>query len=740
MNDEIKTATRKDTAMTETRPRVGPANSHLWHTPWRLAVIALLVLTAALLIFATRAEAGTYSVAQCTQSQHHPNTFQQAVGWANGSFFITGNCNGGPFDRNIYITPDGSTCCFHQGALAYTAPWGTLFTYAAVDATMEPSGGNWPQLYYENNDNTGFYLIHNGSSGGVEQLLQGGPDGAGRERFVLRLICTTGGSCGDTGYAGMTNIRLELTDYSAPAIGTVSGSLFSGAWLRGPGNAAFASPVDAGSGVRRTYLAINGTTVADQTLPCDSIGSNYHRTLTPCQAESNSEGLNGMPRSTSFTGVNLSQGQYPEGTNSVALCAQDLATTRGVPNESCHTVQLRIDNVAPTSPTPLNLSGSPGWNAVNDFDVSWSNPTQTGDVSPLSSTHYRIQGQAYDSGDVEVALTNQLNNLAVPAIGEYTLEVWAEDGAGNHNPASARTVQLKFDDTVPQPSEAFYNGWVRRNDFPLHGRVGASRRADRARQGSPAMRSRLTTTPRVIRVQRPPTRCRRARSTEVTNGGGINDLAEVIENYPEGAGHYIHVVPVSGAGVKAGQIKHTPMPVDRTDPVSRIQGVPDGWVNRNVSLTVNASDPLSGMVAERNFTPDPQPETVISVDGNETVDPDASVSTTISGEGVHQIAFFARDLAGNENDGAGPNNPPGTAIVRIDKTLPIVGFQNDESINDPTLIKAPTQDGLSGVVSGLIELQEARPRERGRRRFRGRRVAVAADRSGRRPSRGSGPG
>jgi hypothetical protein len=572
-----------------------------------------------------------------------------------------------------------------------------------VDATFL-DGSNTPQLHFDNSDNSGFQMVYSGGTSGSQQIGSGAA-GAGRERYVMRLMCHRAAGCSTTGYAGVTNVRFEVTDYSAPIVGSVGGSLFNGAWLRGTGHTASGSPYDYGSGVRRSYVTIDGNLVGDQMLACDSLsGTSYHRTLSPCQAASSSEGLNGVPRPVSFSGVNLAQGQFSEGTHTVALCAEDLAHV-GTPNASCSSAALRIDNIAPATPSGLTVAGGEDWRATNDFDVSWTNPAQPGDVAPLASTHYRLTSSAgYNSGDNEVGLTNALNNLTVPTDGEYTLEVWAEDAAGNASAANSRTVQLRFDDTVPPESEAEYNGWVRRADFPYTvrwDRVEVGALGPSGLEGYAVTVTDVANSDPCVTAGHPAPTCA---DSEVTNPGGIDDLTEVIENAPEG-GAYIHVAPVTGAGVKAAAVKHTPMPVDQTDPVSAISGVPSAeWVNTDVTLTVNATDSLSGMVPEVR-TGDPQPQTTIAVDGQPFSDPDAAVTRTISTEGVHRVSYWASDLAGNENDGAGANNAPGTATVRIDKTAPLVAFQNAESVNDPSLIKAPTQDALSGVESGRIELR-----------------------------------
>ena len=65
------------------------------------------------------------------------------------------------------------------------------------------------------------------------------------------------------------------------------------------------------------------------------------------------------------------------------------------------------------------------------------------------------------------------------------------------------------------------------------------------------------------------------------------------------------------------------------------------------------------MIPVPPYPVDPQPRTCIQVDGGAAdCEPDADISRVISAEGDHNIAYFARDLAGNENSGqADPQYP-----------------------------------------------------------------------------------
>jgi hypothetical protein len=152
---------------------------------------------------------------------------------------------------------------------------------------------------------------------------------------------------------------------------------------------------------------------------------------------------------------------------------------------------------------------------------------------------------------------------------------------------------------------------------------------------------------------------------------------------------------------------HVEIRADRTDPIAQLLGAPAGWTSEPPTLVVQATDALSGMQPAQND--DGQPRTALRVDEGPIVsDPDNEVVHVLTEEGDHQVRYWARDLAGNENDGdpggngLPANNQPGVARVKLDMTPPTAGFANAQDPADPELVRAHVSDGLSGVVRGQI--------------------------------------
>ncbi|HET8863097.1 MAG TPA: hypothetical protein VFM94_07595, partial [Solirubrobacterales bacterium] len=347
---------------------------------------------------------------------------------------------------------------------------------------------------------------------------------------------------------------------------------------------------------------------------------------------------------------------------------------------------------SPPRPADLRVAGRGDWRAVNSFVLSWVHPA---DQAPaLVATRYRVrnpQGVSIRedlrhgvSGGVEVT---------VPKIpGSYGVELWFEDADGKQGPAA--TTSLRFDDVRP-PAVALARTpeWIGRTALPLRVRIarllgqappsgilGYAARIDRAPFGLPCQAA---------------DRCTDA---ETDLRGGIDDDELTVASLPEGTS-YLHAVAVSGSGMKSATSAHATLRVDLTDPVTRLGGAPAGWTNRAVSLTATATDALSGMAAGDSEQP---AFTAIRVDrGSPALSAGASTSTRVISEGEHLIEYYARDVAGNVDDGASSNgvanHPPRTTLVRIDRGPPTLSFGNSEDPRDPDLLRAWIGDALSGA-------------------------------------------
>ncbi len=332
------------------------------------------------------------------------------------------------------------------------------------------------------------------------------------------------------------------------------------------------------------------------------------------------------------------------------------------------------------------------WHPDNRFSLSWTSPAPG--IPALTATRYRIRDpQGTTIGESRLGwIGDGIGPLIVPAIpGAYSAEVWFEDAGGEQGPAT--TVPLRFDDVRPAASEPQpVAGWIGRTAFPLRVRLG--------HPPSPLPLSGIRGYAIAIDTAPGGGACvaaDRCSDAETTLRGGVASDELEIGTLPEGTS-YLHAVAVSGSGMKSTRSGWTVLRADTTDPVTQLTGLPPGWTNRAVRLTASAADTGSGMVGDGQG---PAPFTAIQVDGGApSIGPGGTATASVVDEGVHRIAYYARDLAGNVNDGAETNGiadrAPRTASVKIDRTPPSVAFANAEDPRDPELLRVRIADRLAG--------------------------------------------
>ncbi|HEX5762354.1 MAG TPA: hypothetical protein VFY04_04455 [Solirubrobacterales bacterium] len=359
---------------------------------------------------------------------------------------------------------------------------------------------------------------------------------------------------------------------------------------------------------------------------------------------------------------------------------------------ACYLALAASAGAAPAPPADLSVDGGQEtWRSSRVFRLLWSNPP----ASPaVSAVHYRVK-----NADGTIVLgparvpwpTSDIDGIEVPdQPGAYTAEVWLEDAAGQRSGPAAAT--LRFDDRPPGATTPLTaSRWIGRAAFPLPIRL--------SRPGQvPVSGIRGYAVSIAPETNRPPCAAAgRCAEQEIDLHGGIDADTYLVPELPEGT-NYVRAVSVSNSGVASLVSNPVPLQVDKTYPTTTVSGIPSGWTNRPVELTAIAFDGGSGMLNEGDGA---EPFTAISVDEATPVTAaGAAVTTTIAVEGTHRIASYARDVAGNVNDGGSTNgiaNPsPSRAVVRIDRTAPAASFANVQDPQRPELVRARVADALSG--------------------------------------------
>jgi hypothetical protein len=346
-------------------------------------------------------------------------------------------------------------------------------------------------------------------------------------------------------------------------------------------------------------------------------------------------------------------------------------------------------SAAPPPPSALHVIDGEGWQADDHFTVGWTNAAAD---PPIAAVHYRVRdGEgAIESGPVRLGWAADHVGVSVRGPGAHTFEIWFEDANGAIGPPA--DIKLRYDSQRPGSVAAISPvGWIGRTElplvirlthpatpFPLSGIRGYAVSIDREPASSPCAAAYLCT------------------ETETDLRGGIDDDTLSLGELPEGM-FFVHALAVSGSQVGSLSPGHTLLRVDRTDPVTRLSGAPARWTNHTAVLEATATDKLSGMAPAAGGAA----FTAIRIDdGPPIVAAGDSVRATVVSAGVHTIAYYARDAAGNIDDGADSNGeantPPAILPLRIDREPPSVVFSGSASPEQPELIEARVSDALSG--------------------------------------------
>ncbi|MGK2955055.1 MAG: hypothetical protein ACSLFI_05220 [Solirubrobacterales bacterium] len=521
-----------------------------------------------------------------------------------------------------------------------------------------------------------------------------------RNLIVARLHCPVSSGCsnnegGPKAYFEVTDAEFKSRDVVKP---TASGSGFlwvwSNDWKWHRGDMAYRiDAADTGTGVASTYLLVNGLKVELDSTECSGDRSTYATRFDPCPASAISTDV-----------AHTSAAPFQEGTNVVQFCSSDYAASAGDANQTCTPSRvLFTDNVAPAAPIDLKPVGGNDWRAVNGFDVVWSNPD--GQKAEITSADFQVirnsENQVVESGTATLGTEPALPTLHLPEPGEYRVEVRLRDAAGNLGPSSSTT--LRFDDLRPgdvNPEPAA--GWVSADELPYEQEI------EKAEAGGPSGVGGYA-----FEVSKsgpvPPCPSGTCQPLEISLNSGADDRVATLSSLSEG-NHYVSAVAASGARLSSETVGSSVLQVDKTDPVTTLQGVPGGWVNHPVTLTATATDSGSGM--EPVAGDDGEPVTAIRAGSLAPYEsPGYRATFTVADEGATRVEYWARDLAGNVNDGLPGTEgevhaKPSVATVRVDRRPPGVEFVERRDPLDPELIRARVRDTDSGFDSGTISYRQ----------------------------------
>jgi hypothetical protein len=260
------------------------------------------------------------------------------------------------------------------------------------------------------------------------------PQAAGATTFVQRVVCQGGRRsrrCSNRApaYVRTTALEVSIADASRPGIGLLRNTpMAQGRWVRADQPLNYNAADN--TGVQTVQAIVSGSRRATHERDCDYRGIGG---LIPCP---NGAGT-----------ITIPADRLPEGTQPLGLTAIDSANN----SRTVAAGSVRIDHTPPGA-VPIEVTGGEGWRNTNSFTLGWANPAE-GDRAPITAAHYRLcpagRGtcQTSSRGGLGIA---RIAGLGVPAPGEWRLQVWREDAAGNQLAANAsQAVALRYDPEVP---------------------------------------------------------------------------------------------------------------------------------------------------------------------------------------------------------------------------------------------------------------------------------------------------
>jgi hypothetical protein len=284
--------------------------------------------TAGTLALASSAPAAIYRVAQCDPGvgaghpdadfQRTANDFQSAAACANHD------------DKGLAVSVDGRTRSGRWGAWTLSAPSGTSLTGGELRVSGQDDDGLVPELLL----GSGATLSPFGDATGP--LHRVAWDGGQNDILQAALRCEHSVMCrnGKNARIRVRDLSLKLRDQAKPKA-RARGSIFGHGSQRGA-QTALAKASDAGGGVHRVFVEVNGRPVDARNSDC-AVSDQVALRMRPC------------PRNIeqSFA-MDTAAKPFRQGPNHVRVCAADYGPG-SAGNRDCATRRVHIDNRCPIS-------------------------------------------------------------------------------------------------------------------------------------------------------------------------------------------------------------------------------------------------------------------------------------------------------------------------------------------------------------------------------------------------------
>jgi hypothetical protein len=394
-------------------------------------VATAVVATLAVLVFAAPAPARTYTIVSCNSAFAFGYNANAWVPFVNaGTAYETCPSNGG-FTAGVSNRLTGR---YYNGydysGHAFTAPPGTTLTQVRWGGRLARGGCNWgtflralPSAARVFGWLSGEYCKSTDLDNTTSPFPFNLP--AGTTRLEQVAVCGAPQCAPGAAIHGHV-LDVTVDDPQPPSI-SLSGRLVSGEWVSGrtgvPPDLA-ASATDS-SGIAAINWSLEGESRSEP------YGCDWSR-VPPCPVHA-------------ATSSAPSVAQLSDGHHTLQATATDAAG-----NTASATGETYVDNTPPDPIVP-DVAGGSGWRQTNEFAVSWTNHADG--AAPITKALWKLcgsDGSCPVRGERSERSIHELDQIRLPAPGEYRLQVWLEDAAGNQREGNAAvSVPLRFDPEPP---------------------------------------------------------------------------------------------------------------------------------------------------------------------------------------------------------------------------------------------------------------------------------------------------
>jgi hypothetical protein len=268
----------------------------------------------------------------------------------------TGGANGDPswIEIGVPETPGGFVETETITALGVDWAEGNGPSHVYTDGFPPPDGREWTQTFPQHSQRELFF-----GSGGS---------------FDMALDCNAGQACNTGAGVYVHYIAATEVDPTPPVVAPPSGTLLAGGVLRGHQTIS-TQATDVGGGVSAVSVLVNGMPGAPAVAGTCAVGSVDNRSVFGTVALSPTPCPPALPAAWT-----LDTSAYPfhDGSNTVSVCASDLATV-GLPNTTCTPPRtVEVDNSCTESPVAggEDLSAQIGGSGGEEVTVGYGSEAQ----------------------------------------------------------------------------------------------------------------------------------------------------------------------------------------------------------------------------------------------------------------------------------------------------------------------------------------------------------------------------